>query len=71
LPAIIGAVNINSNTGTVSFGDSINVSPKNAFKTFSGSGGSNTGNVVNTVSGTSVTNIIDPSAIDQPITGNV
>jgi len=71
LPSIIGAVNINSNEGTVNFGDTLNISPKSATKNYSGSGGSNTGNIVNTVNGASATNTLDTSAVDQPIAGNI
>ncbi|MGE7270973.1 spore germination protein [Brevibacillus panacihumi] len=71
MPSIIGAVNINSNEGTVNFGDTLNISPKSATKSYSGSGGSNTGNIVNTVNGASATNTLDTSAVDQPIAGNI
>ncbi|WNC12795.1 spore germination protein [Brevibacillus brevis] len=71
MPSIVGAVNINTNSGTVNFGDTLNISPKSATKTFSGSGGSNTGNLVNTVNGPSATNTLDPSVVDQPLVGNV
>lgn len=70
MPAVVGAVNINSNSGTVNFGDALNISPKQTSKTFSGSGGGNTGNIVNTVNGVSLTNTLDPSIIDQPQVGN-
>lgn len=70
MPSVVGAVNINSNSGTVNFGDALNISPKSTSKTFSGSGGSNTGNIVNTVNGVSLTNTLDPSIIDQPQVGN-
>ncbi|GIO06501.1 spore germination protein [Brevibacillus reuszeri] len=71
MPSVIGAVNINSNSGTVNFGDTLNISPKSATKTFSGSGGGNTGNLVNTINGVSSTNTLDPSVVDQPLVGNV
>ncbi|MET3288175.1 spore germination protein [Brevibacillus fluminis] len=71
MPSVVGAVNINSNSGTVNFGDALNISPKATSKTFSGSGGGNTGNIVNTVNGVSLTNTLDPSIIDQPQVGNV
>ncbi|GED70651.1 putative spore germination protein GerPF [Brevibacillus reuszeri] len=71
MPSVIGAVNINSNSGTVNFGDTLNISPKSATKAFSGSGGGNTGNLVNTINGVSSTNTLDPSVVDQPLVGNV
>jgi spore germination protein PF len=71
VPSVVGAVNINSNSGTVNFGDTLNISPKSATKTFSGSGGGNTGNVVNTINGANATNTLDPSIVDQPLVGNI
>ncbi|MGN7470000.1 spore germination protein [Brevibacillus sp. SAFN-007a] len=71
MPSVVGAVNINSNSGTVNFGDTLNISPKSASKTFSGSGGSNTGNVVNTINGANATNTFDPNLVDQPLVGNI
>lgn len=71
VPSVVGAVNINSNSGTVNFGDTLNISPKTASKTFSGSGGGNTGNVVNTINGANATNTLDPSIVDQPLVGNI
>ncbi|AWX57138.1 MULTISPECIES: spore germination protein [Bacillales] len=71
MPSVIGAVNINNNSGTVNFGDTLNISPKTAAKTFSGSGGGNTGNVVNTLNGVNATNTLDPNVVDQPMFGNI
>lgn len=71
MPSVIGAVNINSNSGTVNFGDTLNISPKTAAKTFSGSGGGNTGNVVNTLNGVNAMNTLDPNVVDQPMFGNI
>lgn len=68
---ILGPVNINSNSGAVNFGDTLNVSPKSTAKAFSGSGGGNTGNYVVTMNGASATNTIDPEVTDLPLTGNV
>jgi len=71
LPSIIGGININSNSGTVNFGDTLNISPISTTKTVSGQGGGNTGNVVNTLNGANLSNAVDPDLIDQPQTGNV
>jgi spore germination protein PF len=66
LPSVVQSVNINSNSGTVNFGDTLSISPTNSSKTVSGQGGGNTGNMVNTLNGVSVNNVLDPSIIDQP-----
>ncbi|NRD76562.1 spore germination protein [Bacillus sp. BRMEA1] len=73
MPAIIGGpININNITGNgvVDFGDSLFISPKVASKTPGGAGGFNTGALVITNTGASATNYVDPSAIDQPVSGN-
>lgn len=70
MPSIIGGININSNSGTVNFGDTLNISPISTSKTVSGQGGGNTGNVVNTLNGANLSNAVDPDVIDQPQTGN-
>jgi len=66
LPSIVLSVNINSNSGTVNFGDTLSISPTSSTKSVSGQGGSNTGNLVNTLNGANVNNVLDPSLIDQP-----
>ncbi|OEH91673.1 spore germination protein [Bacillus solimangrovi] len=72
MPSIIGGpININSVSGIVNFGDSLNTSPKSASKLVTGSGGANTGNFVNTNNGISLTNNFDPDVVDQPTVGNV
>ncbi len=71
MPSIVGAVNINSNSGTVNFGDALNISPKSVSKSFSGSGGGNNGNVVNTFNGISFTNTAEPSVVDQLQAANI
>ncbi|WP_391560721.1 spore germination protein [Robertmurraya sp.] len=71
MPSIIGGININSNSGTVNFGDTLNISPISSSKSVSGQGGGNTGNLVNTINGANLNNTIDPDLIDEPITGNV
>ncbi|MFH5185100.1 spore germination protein [Paenibacillus sp. TAB 01] len=66
MPSIVLSVNINSNSGTVNFGDTLSISPTSSTKSVSGQGGSNTGNLVNTLNGANVNNVLDPSLIDQP-----
>lgn len=71
MPSIIGGININSNSGTVNFGDTLNISPISTSKTVSGQGGGNTGNLVNLINGANLNNAVDPDLIDQPQTGNI
>ncbi|OXM86999.1 spore germination protein [Paenibacillus rigui] len=66
MPSIVLSVNINSNSGTVNFGDTLSISPTSNSKSVSGQGGSNTGNLVNTLNGANINNVLDPSLIDQP-----
>ncbi|MCS7464412.1 spore germination protein [Paenibacillus doosanensis] len=66
MPAIVQSVNINSNSGTVNFGDTLSISPTTNSKQVSGQGGSNTGNVVNTLNGVSINNVSDAALLDQP-----
>lgn len=66
MPSIVLSVNINSNSGTVNFGDTLSISPTSNTKSVSGQGGSNTGNLVNTLNGANINNVVDPSLIDQP-----
>lgn len=71
MPSVVGAVNINNVSGTVNFGDTLNISPISSTKSVTGQGGGNTGNLVNTLNGASLNNVIDPDLIDQPQTGNI
>ncbi|MFC7392278.1 spore germination protein [Scopulibacillus cellulosilyticus] len=43
LPSIVGAVKINTVSGALNFGDSLNVAPKGVSKIYSGAGGFSTG----------------------------
>jgi spore germination protein PF len=71
MPAIIGPVQIISVAGgVVHFGDAAWVSPKTSTKTYSGSGGFNTGGFIVTNNGLSGTNVLDANLIDQPTVGN-
>ena len=71
MPSIVGGVNVNNNSGTLNFGDVLNISPKSSSKTFQGQGGSNTANLINEINGASSTNTLDANVTDQPIVGNV
>ncbi|OEH93542.1 spore germination protein [Bacillus solimangrovi] len=73
MPSIIAGlpINIDSVSGIVNFGDSLNTSPKRNLKLYSGAGGANIGNFVNTNNCISFTNNLDPDIIDQPIVRNV
>ncbi|MFE5322982.1 spore germination protein [Paenibacillus sp. NPDC056579] len=66
MPSIVQSVNINSNSGTVNFGDTLSISPVSSSKAVSGQGGGNTGNVVNTLNGANINNVLDADLIDQP-----
>jgi spore germination protein PF len=71
MPAILGPVQIvNVGGGVVQFGDTVYISPKSSLKTYSGSGGLNTGGLIVTNNGVSGTNVLDTNLIDQPIAGN-
>ncbi|KOO50254.1 spore germination protein [Priestia koreensis] len=66
MPALIGPVQIVSvGGGVVTFGDTFYVSPKSGSKTAAGSGSFNTGNFINTNTGISGTNTLDPDINDQ------
>ncbi|MEW9675000.1 spore germination protein [Lentibacillus sp. L22] len=71
MPSIVGPLKVNSITGgVVNFGDSFYLSPKSTAKTATGSGSMNTGDFINTNTGFSSTNPVDPDMIDQLIAGN-
>jgi spore germination protein PF len=72
MPAFIGPVQILNigGSGIVQFGDALVISPKSNSKSHTGSGASNTGGIVITINGVSITNVIDTNLIDQPTTGN-
>lgn len=71
MPSIVGPVNINSvGGGNVNFGDSFYIAPKSTSKTYAGSGGFNTGNIICTNNGLSSTNTNDPDAADSNNAGN-
>lgn len=53
--------------GIVQFGDSLFISPKSAAKTTLGSGSSNTGVHITTITGSSSSTSINSDILDQPI----
>ncbi|AIE59292.1 spore germination protein [Bacillus methanolicus] len=72
MPAFIGPVQILNiaGSGIVQFGDALFISPKSNTKSHSGSGASNTGGILVTINGISITNVIDSNLIDQPTVDN-
>ncbi|OLO29031.1 hypothetical protein BTR23_16800 [Alkalihalophilus pseudofirmus] len=71
MPAIvIGPFKINSNEGNISFGDVLNMSPKSAGKTITGSGSALTGDFICTNNGISINGTFDPDVVDQNIAAN-
>lgn len=73
MPAIVGAVNINSigASGVFNIGDVYNISPKSDVKTYAGAGSFVTGNNLKVYNQQSVTYTVDPDAFDQNIAANV
>jgi len=67
---ILSPINITGADGNVTFGDIIQVSPKSTSKTYSGSGGANTGVFVLTNNFISSTNTLDPDVFDSLTTLN-
>ena len=53
--------------GVVQFGNSLFTSPKSASKSYYGSGSSNTGVHITTVSGSSTSTAVNADLFDQPI----
>ncbi|MGJ7919531.1 spore germination protein [Neobacillus sp. LXY-4] len=71
MPSFVGPVHIvNVSGGVVQFGDTAFISPKSSSKSFSGSGGGNTGGAIITNNGVSGTNVLDSNLVDQPTIGN-
>ncbi|SDH49485.1 spore germination protein [Alteribacillus bidgolensis] len=68
---VIGPFKFNSNDGVINFGDSQNISPKDTSKTIDGSGGSNTGDFIQTNNGININNTFDHDVKDQNQSGNV
>ncbi|UCZ51451.1 spore germination protein [Bacillus shivajii] len=72
MPSIVGGpIKINSNSGVINFGDTLNISPKEASKSVSGSGAGHTGDFQITNNGININNTLDPDGFDQNQGGNV
>lgn len=73
MPAIVGAVNINSigSSAVFNIGDVYTISPTSSAKTFSGAGSFNTGDHMVVNNRYSNTNTYDRDLIDQPTVGNL
>lgn len=67
MPAVVGFVNITSvgSSAVVQFGDTVQVSPSSASKTYSGAGSFLTGSLANANNALSATNTIDPDVQDN------
>lgn len=71
MPAIVGPVQIvNISDGTILFGDTLFISPKQSSKSQVGSGGGNIAAFNLSYNLFSSTNGFDCNLIDQPISGN-
>ncbi|GAA3404358.1 spore germination protein [Paenibacillus hodogayensis] len=66
MPAILlGAIKITGANGNVTFGDVLQISPNSSSKTYTGSGGGNTGDFSQAISLLSFTITSDPDVIDS------
>lgn len=64
---VFGSIKINSNSGTIVTGNSLNASPISTSKSVYGSGSNNTGYFIQTNNGPSSSTEIDPDAADSNI----
>lgn len=73
MPAIVGAVNVNSigNSGIFHIGDVFQMSPVSSAKTFAGAGSFNTGDYISVSNTNSQTNTYDQDVNDQPVALNM
>ena len=65
MPAIVGAVNINDQSGVFNIGDVVTIAPKSFFKTFAGGGSFNTGRYLEVRNAPSVIQIQESQIFDQ------
>ncbi|WP_027408987.1 spore germination protein [Anoxybacteroides tepidamans] len=73
MPAVImGGIKVTSvsGNGTVNMGDVLQITPKSTTKAYSGAGGGNTGDFLQTNTVFSVTNTFDSSLKDNVNAGN-
>ena len=73
MPAIVGAVNVNSigNAAIFHIGDVFSMAPISTAKTFAGAGSFNTGDKINISNTNSQTNTYDQDVNDQPVALNM
>ncbi|WP_078381482.1 spore germination protein [Sutcliffiella halmapala] len=73
MPAIVGAVNVNSigNSAVFHIGDVFQMSLYSEAKTFAGAGSFNTGDRITVSNTNSQTNTYDQDLVDQPIALNM
>lgn len=60
-----------SGNGTVTFGDVFQIAPKSVSKSYSGAGGGNNGDFMQTNTLFSITSTVDPDVADNAIAGNL
>ncbi|TCP31572.1 spore germination protein PF [Scopulibacillus darangshiensis] len=70
MPSIVGPVKVNTVSGAVNFGDTLNVAPKEVAKTYTGSGGFGTGDFHLETNVISMTNSFDADINDANNVGN-
>lgn len=67
MPAIVGAININTVTGVLNIGDVGIISPSTYSKTYAGGGSFNSGKTLNVSNAPSVINVYGSEAYDQTL----
>jgi spore germination protein PA len=65
MPAIVGAVNVNSVSGVFNIGDVRTISPKTFSKTFAGGGSFNSGDKLDINNHQSIIKVYDPDAVSD------
>jgi spore germination protein PF len=68
---VIGPIKFNNvSGGSINFGDSFNISPKNISKSANGAATGGNGDFHFVFSGKSITNSVDPDVVDQNVTAS-
>lgn len=67
MPAIVGAISVNSVSGVFNIGDVGTIAPSSFNKTFAGGGSFNSGDILNISNSPSVINIYGSEAYEQNI----
>ena len=65
MPAIVGAVNVNTVNGVFNIGDVRSISPRSLSKTFAGGGSFNSGDKLDINNGQSVVKVYDPEKVND------